>query len=246
MTHANPLAGMAPDRIRGEINKFRELISGVPYEPKGILYSEMFFFWMLARDCKPGRILESGRARGQSTLILSLCFPNCEIVSVEFDEKSPDVAIASERLRDRANVSLRFGDATKLLPAIALSSDVAIIDGPKGYRGLRLAARLLRSGLPMVFVHDTSIGSPERRFLQRRCPEALYSDTVDLARETHVLDVGASDNLGQEHRWQGATPPVAGYGYSLACLPRSPHRSYSGLLAYAVIDGLRYRLRERA
>lgn len=224
---------------------FKKLVDDIPYERKGILFSEMYFFWLLAHNLQPPRILESGRARGQSTLILSLCFPQSEIISVEFDSDSPDVAIAAERLQDCSNVRQLFGDATKMLPEMARPGDVALIDGPKGYRGLRLALRMLDRGLPMAFVHDTCLGSTERRYLNRHMPEALYSDRSEIAAKTHVLDQGVWDDLAPEQRWPAKGTPPAGYGFSLACLPRVDHRNYQMLLVRAVLDGLSHRLLKR-
>ena len=226
-----------------ELSAFERLIAGIPYERKGILYSEMFFFWLLARTQQPRRILESGRARGQSTLILSLCFPEAEIVSVEYDRDSPDVAVAAERLRDRANVRQLFGDATRLLPEMAQPGDVAIIDGPKGYRGVRLALRLLAGGrVPLAFIHDACAGSQERSYLSRRMPETLYSDLPAFAECAHRLDQDMWESLPAEHRWTEAGAPAAGYGFTLACLPRVDGRGYAMLRAHAVVDGLRHRL----
>lgn len=227
----------------GNLAAFEALIASIPYERKGILFSEMFFFWLCAGTAKPRRILESGRARGQSTLILSHCFPAAEILSVEYDRNSPDVAVAAERLQGRGNVRQLFGDATRLLPEMARPGDVALIDGPKGHRGLRLALRLLAGGkTPLVFVHDTAAGSQERRYLSRRMPEAVYSDLPAFAEVAHHLDQGAWGELPEARRWTPAGPPAAGYGFSLACLPHRSRRGYRGLLLRAVLDGLGHRL----
>lgn len=226
--------------------EFQALIADIPYERKGILFSEMYFFWLCARSVQPRRILESGRARGQSTLILSHCFPDAEIISVEYDRNSPDVAVAAERLKGRNNVQQLFGDATRLLPSLARPGDVALIDGPKGYRGLRLALRLLAEGhTPLVFVHDTCAGSQERHYLSRRMPEAVYSDLPAFADVAHQLDQGAWDELPEANRWTAAGAPAAGYGFSLACLPRQSGRCYTLLRLRAVLDGLGHRLLKR-
>src|SRR5438046_7121417 len=95
------------------LSAFRSRVAGIPYERKGILYSEMFFLYLCAQAVKPSRIFESGRARGQSTLLLSAIFPDLDVVSIESDADSPDVRVAQDRLRGRENVSLRFGDATR-------------------------------------------------------------------------------------------------------------------------------------
>jgi hypothetical protein len=237
-TPANDL----PARATTAIDEFSGLISGIPYERKGILFSEMFFLWLCVRDLQPRRILESGRARGQSTLILSHCFPRSEIVSVEYDRNSPDVAIAAERLAGRSNVSLLFGDATRLLPEMQRDGDIVLIDGPKGFRGLRLAMSLLRSGRsPAVFLHDAGRGSTERKFLARRLPEAYYSDTKEFATIARRLDGGAWDELPTANRWSDAGYPEAGYGFGLACIPWSASRSYGRALFHAMIDGFIHR-----
>ena len=77
---------------------------------------------------KPARIIESGRARGQSTHVLALMFPESEIASIEFDEKSPDCLVAAARLASFKNVQLLFGDSTKLIPSMLIENDVVLID----------------------------------------------------------------------------------------------------------------------
>lgn len=230
-----PLAGT-------EQANFARLVEGTPYERKGILSSEMFFFWLCARQFRPRRVLESGRARAQSTLILSRVFPQCEIVSVEHDRSSPDTAVAAQRLSGIANVRMLFGDACALLPKLAADGDVALIDGPKGHRGLRLAINLLADGrVSAVFIHDTGRGTPERKFLERHFPETVYSDDPRLAALSHHLDAQAQSDIPPEHRWHGGPPP-AGYGFSLACIPWTPGRRYALILAQAIFDGFAYRL----
>ena len=153
------------------------------------------------------------------------------------------MAVAAERLHGRDNVQQLFGDATRLLPEIAQPGDVVLIDGPKGYRGLRLALRLLAEGnTPLVFVHDTAAGSQERGYLSKRMPEAIYSDLPAFAQVAHVLDQGAWDELPEAHRWTSAGAPLDGYGFSLACLPHMAGRHYQLLRLQAVLDGLRHRL----
>ena len=163
------------------VTEFADLVADIPYERKGIPNSEMFFLWLCARSAPPRRVLESGRARGQSTLMLARCFPSAEIISVEHDASSPDVAVAAERLRNEPNVQLLFGDATRLLPSLARTGDIALIDGPKGFRGVRLALSLLASArLPLVFVHDVGALTSERRFFAEYLPSSRYSDEPDV------------------------------------------------------------------
>ena len=223
-----------------QLADFRARVGGIPYERKGVLYSEMFFLFLCAQSAMPRRILESGRACGQSTLLLSTLFPDLPILSIESNPDSPDVAVANERLRDRAHVDLRFGDATRILPAEVHSGDIVLIDGPKGFRGLRLALRLLATGkVKQVFMHDCSFGSVERRFIDTHLPGAIYSDSIEFARVARILDAPCWTDMPPDRRFDGDRPPAA-YGYGLACIPFDPAISYRWLLARAVIDGFRH------
>ena len=220
------MAGVAR-RAAAELDAFRARVAGVPYERKGILYSEIFFLYLCAKAAGARRILESGRARGQSTALLALCFPQLPIVSVEHDAASPDAAVAAQRLQGFRNVELRFGDATRILPAIAQPGDIALIDGPKGFRAVRLALRLLARGrVAMVFLHDVGPGTPERKFLERRLPGALYSDDPRFAGVAHPLDAPAGPLADS---WQSGK-----YGYSLACLAFQENIPYWRLRLAAV------------
>jgi hypothetical protein len=168
---------------------YLERTQGLSHEPKGIRRSEMFFFYASVADLNPARIVESGRARAQSTLVLARLFPQTAVVSLESDASSPDVAIAAERLRGCPNVECRFGDSLLLLPALVVTGDVVLIDGPKDFRALKLAFRLLRSGKPAaVFVHDLWLGSPARGFVDRSVPSAVLSDDPEWVQRHALLD----------------------------------------------------------
>lgn len=226
---------------RRELKSFSSLIEGVPYERKGVLFSEMLFLYLCARSTRPRRILESGRARGQSTLLLALCFPQLPIVSLEHDPASPDAPVAAERLREHRNVELKFGDAMQVLPAIARDGDVALIDGPKGFRALRLALQLLSQGrVSMVFVHDMTLGTPERRFLQRRLPSTLYSDDHQFAAVAHPLDALIQE-IPPVLRWD-ASAAVPAHGFGLACLPRLSKERYRWIWMSAAMTGFATRV----
>ena len=227
------------------LSAFQNRVAGIPYERKGILYSEMFFLYLCAQAAKPTRIFESGRARGQSTLLLSAIFPDLDVVSIESDADSPDVQVAQERLRGRDNVSMRFGDATRILPIEVRKGDVVLIDGPKGFRGLRLALRLLATGrVTQVFIHDCGLGTEERAFLDAHLHGLVYSDTIEFALIARALDAGCSTDIPPDRRFDGERPPRA-YGYGLACIPFDPAVSYRTLFARAVIAGIRSRINHR-
>jgi predicted O-methyltransferase YrrM len=159
--------------------RFREMIAHIPPEAGfgGIWESEMFLFYAAAQPFAPKQVLESGRARGKSTLMLARSFPAARIISVEFDSQSPLAAAAEAKLQPCANVELLYGDSREILPRRLENGDAVLIDGPKGFRALELALRLLRTGKPCaVFVHDFPPDSAWRKFVERHWPEAFFGD----------------------------------------------------------------------
>jgi len=140
---------------------------------------------------------------------------------------------------------MRFGDATRILPAEVRKGDVVLIDGPKGFRGLRLALRLLAPGrVTQVFIHDCGLGTEERAFLGAHLRGALYSDSIEFARVARVLDTACWADMPSDRRFDGERPPRA-YGYGLACIPFDPAVSYRMLFARALVAGIRSRLKHR-
>jgi predicted O-methyltransferase YrrM len=199
-------------RAESRLPIYLEQTRGLSRETKGIRRSEMFFLYASVAALNPARIIESGRARAQSTLVLARLFPGASIVSFESDQASPDVKVAAERLRDCGNIDCRFGDSLLLLPKLVEAGDIVLIDGPKDFRALKLAFRLLRSGKPAaVFVHDLWLGSPARRFVDRYLPSAVLSDEPQWVQRYASLD--------SSHR----APPLAFsdlrqvYGATMGC-----------------------------
>jgi predicted O-methyltransferase YrrM len=202
---------------------FRRTIDAMPPHERGpgIFISEMFFFYCMVRPIAPPRILESGRDLGGSTLLLANCFPNARITSVEFDAVSPHAQMALERLKPHQNIECLFGDSREVLPKLIQSRDPVLIDGPKEFRALKLALRLLRTGKPsVVFLHDFGAGTPWRQFLDRHWPGAFFSDHPEFLRR-----FGSLDNIGAAPR------PT-----TFACLPGNLPASYPTLLSKIVLS----------
>lgn len=219
------------------VKKIENLLDGIVYEEKGVLFSEMCFLFLCSTQLDFSRIIESGRARGQSTLLLAKMFPDREIISIEHDPNSPDVDIAKQRLDGFNNVNLKFGNSIEIIPNIMQHGDIILIDGPKGYRGVRLALKLLKSKKPLaVFLHDTTKGTSERKFLDRNIPTVQYSDDLKFAKVLHILDDGRLI-LPEELQINGKS----GYGFSLACIPFDRNEKYGFLLFKSVIAGAFHR-----
>jgi hypothetical protein len=171
------------EEAAAHVDAYIARIAGVVHDWKGIRPSEGFFIFALLAGDPPSRILESGRGRGYSTEILARCFPAARIISIEYDRHSPDVELAAKRLGTIRNVECKFGDARLELPRLIEPDDCILIDGPKDFRALKLAFRILRTGKPRaVFLHDAGAGSRARKFLVERVPSALFSNAPEFLR----------------------------------------------------------------
>src|SRR5256885_12130851 len=132
--------------------EYREIIGSILPEAGfgGIWESEMFLFYATVKPFAPKQILESGRARGKSTLILARCFPESRIISVEYERESENASAAEAKLKNESNVDLLYGDSREILPARLQDGDAVLIDGPKDFRALKLAVDLLRDRKSVV------------------------------------------------------------------------------------------------
>ena len=170
-------------------DRYERIVKNVPYEAMGVQNSEVLFLLASLGAHRPSQVLESGRARGQSTLLIGRCLPDVPVRSVEFDGGSPNEEFAASRLADLSNVELLVGDSREILPQILKPGDVVVIDGPKGWRAIKLALRLLTTGdATFVFVHDCNELSEERRFFERHLPATIYSDHPDWISAHGDLD----------------------------------------------------------
>jgi hypothetical protein len=213
--------------------KFREAIKSIPPEAGfgGIWESEMFLFYAAVAPFRPRQILESGRARGKSTLILARCFPQARIISVELERDSENAAAAETKLKPLPNVELVYGDSRQILPARLQVSDAVLIDGPKEFRGVELALELLRTGKPCaVFVHDFPAGSPWRKLVEHGFPGAFFGDDPMFDR-FRIVD------QGRDPRTSSAEDKRGNYGI-FACFPPGLPKPYWRLRAALMLARL--------
>jgi protein-L-isoaspartate O-methyltransferase len=191
------------ERADALLPEYREIIKAIPPEAGfgGIWESEMFLFYAAVKPFAPQQILESGRARGKSTLILARCFPNARIVSVEYERQSENAAVAEEKLKPYSNVDLLYGDSREVLPNRLQTGDAVLIDGPKDFRALKLAVDLLHTGKPcVVFVHDFPPNSPQRKFVERNWPNAFFGDDP-LFQRFQNLDIERDPRPNPQRRY---------------------------------------------
>jgi len=224
------------DNTSSFLSEFEERIRDVDPVIKGVLFSEILFLQASLGGRAPSQILESGRAQGQSTKLLSLCFPDSQVISVEHNSSSPDATIALERLAALPNVAPLFGDSRIVLPALVQQNSIALIDGPKGLRALPLAVRLLATGkVRAVYLHDFYQGLPERRYIERHIPGVFFSDNPDFVRQSKHLDgpcwtrnSKAGEASGRPYHFAGQDQES--YGPTMACIPHLPDVNYRRLL----------------
>lgn len=173
-----------------------ETIASEPYEPRGILHSEMALIIHICRRLGIEVVIESGRARGQSTYMLAKYLPSAAIFSVELRDH-PDEAIAAARLAQFPNVYLRHGDGRISVPSLAAGSakPVAILlDGPKGAAAVDILETSFR--LPLVragFIHDMrrldhGAPSPHRADAIARLPNHAFSDDPRIVSAASWMD----------------------------------------------------------
>ena len=185
MTEGSLTKTAVAERAERFLPEYREILKGIPPEAGfgGIWESEMFLFYATVKPFAPKQILESGRARGKSTLILAKCFPDARIISVEYERQSENAPAAEEKLKPFSNVELLYGDSREILPQRLHPGDAVLIDGPKDFRALKLALDLLRTEKPCaVFVHDFPPGSRQRKFVERHWRDAFFGDDPLFAR----------------------------------------------------------------
>ena len=77
------------DRSIDFLNDFVSLYEKRPikYNKGGMLFTHMFYFYLLLKNLKPELIIESGVFKGQSTWLIENTLPNSDIISIDIDLK---------------------------------------------------------------------------------------------------------------------------------------------------------------
>lgn len=164
---------------------------------RGVKDSEALFVVAVGAMTPGSQIVESGRYLGRSTYLYGRAWPERRVVSIERDRNFEGADEALSLVRDLPNVSPLFADARAVLPELTLPGDLVVIDGPKDFRALRLAHRVLRKTKPAaICIHDVNAGTPIRAFMERHLPWAFYSDDPSWMELAGPLDRGRDFNKG--------------------------------------------------
>jgi len=154
-------------------------------------YSELFVFASLCELLDCDHVIESGRARGVSTVVLSNYFEGSDLTITSIDNRpdSEDAEYAEQRLADADNVTLRYGDSREVVPGIVGPKTGVLVDGPKGNAALQMGLDLLDGdGVPVVGIHDL-----HRDTFYRDLSELLFNNRLYTDHETVVDAFGQYD-----------------------------------------------------
>lgn len=189
------------------LNKFRTSLVDVSYEKKGIWFSEILFIFSFCEYFQTKLLLESGRARGQSTLCLSKLLPKTEILSIEHIKDSEDSLIAEERLKKQDNVKLVYGDSFECLKKIKFNTNFfMLIDGPKKNLAINLAKKILLYEKCLgVFMHDCNQGRIERSFEKEHNGISYFSDDKQFCERFKYLDINCYNEKRKPYMYSGLT-----------------------------------------
>ena len=205
------------------VNDVFEALAQEPYEERGIIHSEIALILHTVERLGIKRLIESGRARGQSTYLLGKYLPDVEIHSVELRE-SPDAEFGIERVKGCPNVSLYWGDGSEMIPTLAglfgSKPTAILLDGPKGAAAVTIVQRCFQYPHVRVgFIHDMRRldhggPSPHRADAIARLPIHKFSDDPALVSGSSWMDAKVAEvggPCGPQHEAEfGSYGPTLG------------------------------------
>lgn len=195
----------------------------IALESRGMLSSEAIMFAAVCRRIGVQVILESGRARGQSTDVISQALPDVLLHSIEYDDDE-DARYGVERLKNRANVVLHRGDSLRIAPRLLArerSRAALLVDGPKGLDAVRFAQTVIAKypQIVLVGIHDmhnydtTKRGRPNfaRLHFTHAFDVACFSDDDTLLATYAQFDEGSGHTPWMKGAWNlGSYGPTLG------------------------------------
>lgn len=220
---------LAADGLVDEYQSY--MMRSNPYQIKGIFHSELLMFITLAKHFGIKNIIESGRARGQSTEMIGRFAYKNDILfhSIESNNRGEDCEIAEARLKNIGiSVRLHYGDSFKIMPPlIANKKTLILIDGPKGSGMIKLCQDVLNyPDVIGVCLHDSYWEGSTRAWLEKtQRGKYLISDDPEFVSKFKHLD---------DDCWLvNPFPPYQMGSYIKGEVKNlHPSRSYSGTLSF--------------
>lgn len=172
----------------------------LPFESRGIINSEMLAILALIKELDIDIVIESGRARGQSTFVLAKALEKTPVRIFSLDySQDVDTKFSEKRLKPFKKVSLLYGDANKELAKLVSQfpdKNVAVLlDGPKGKEAFDIFASLvaLYPQVKVGFFHDCrkSLGkmyNSGRDLLPTYFDRVFFTDDEDYVKCFKAID----------------------------------------------------------
>lgn len=212
------------------LKEFEEMLKQChPYEIKGIFHSEMLMMCAIITYLMPEQVIESGRARGQSTEVLGRWTESRGIKfhSIESNTMREDFDIANERMKG-IDATLHIGDAFEWMPKlIGTKRTICLIDGPKGANMWKLFnhIRIIPSVMGIA-MHDAYDGGTIRNRLENEYKDDyLISDDPEFVKQFKHLD----DECWKVHPFG---PYQTGSYINNVTTNIMPCKSYAGTLSF--------------
>ena len=188
------------EACRTNLKSFQETIKDEAYQARGILNSEALLIVSLASYYKVKLIIESGRARGNSTNLIAKFFdekPDVKVISIDY-EQNEDTKYSEELLKKYNNVETIYGDSHEELPKLVSEDCVVFIDGPKDESAIELTSKLLETKkVKAVLVHDLYRSKFIRDVCERIFTNSFFTDDIDFVNEFKDLDDDCWEQLAQ-------------------------------------------------
>lgn len=211
---------------RQSVERFRQIIT--TYEKRGILHSEMLAICAVCDQLDIEVIIDSGRARGQSTYTLAEYFRDTHIKIISIDWKGStyfneeDDVFAKERLARFQNVDILYGNSSRVIPK--LIGDLAgkrvavLLDGPKGQEAVELLSVLTskHSNIVVAFLHDTMKGTLQRQSLEDTFFRVFFTDDEEYVKSYAELDNPCTEKGQWRPHWNKSYGYIESYGPTLS------------------------------
>jgi hypothetical protein len=206
--------------------RFKQLID--TYEKRGILHSEMLAICAVCDQLDVEVIIESGRARGQSTYTLAKYFKDrpVKIISIDWKGSSyfneEDDAFARERLASFQKVDILYGNSSRIMPRLLGKLEgkrvALLLDGPKGQGAVDLLSTLTaeHSNIVVAFLHDTMKGTPQRHSLENTFARVFFTDDEEYVKSYDELDNSCTKQGHWRPYWNKSYGQIKSYGPTLS------------------------------